>query len=614
MRIFYPLVSIVVPTKNSSPTLDACLQSVKDQTYQNIEIILVDNNSTDITKEIAHKYTDKVYNKGPERSAQVNYGVEQASGEYVYKIDSDFVLDKDVVEQCVNEIQKGLDAIVVHNSPDVRVSWIAKIRKFEVDMYKYDITHSSARFVKKDVYKAIGGFNEKITAGEDYDLQNKLNRQGYKTGFIDAEALHLGEPTHILPHMMKYYMYGKDFVNYKSENEKESKEQLSFGRSVYLKNWKKFLRHPFLGIAFIIYNFFKFGFGSVGYFTMSQCFLYFSKPNARLLKSDYLDKKFVNIAEEVPYVSFILPTYNAEKYLDRCLTSVFALGYPNDKFEVIVGDGMSSDSTREIVSKYPVVLIDNPRRDAESAKYLCIQKAKGEIYVLLDADNIIASKDWLTKLVYPLVTNDEVFAVESNYLIASDFTTINTYANLLVIVDPLARMLASKPISTKKHDGYLIKRFAKNASPVAGANGFLWRASYVKEHLTRELEKFEETNMLNFAARQQEIQIANVPEVGIYHYYCESLSDYINKRRKIASKFLQRVTQKKDTWVSSRGVLIFVISVLYLSSIILPLFESVYRIIKSRKIAWLWHTFISVVTVFIYTTSAVSKYVTHERR
>ncbi|MDO8573024.1 MAG: glycosyltransferase family 2 protein [bacterium] len=259
------LVSVIIPTKNSSQFLEACLSSIKNQTYKNIEIIVVDNNSTDNTKAIAKKYTDKVYNQGPERSAQVNYGVSQATGEYVYKVDSDFVLDPQVVEQCVRKAGDGYEAIVVHNSPDVRVSWIAKIRKFEVDMYKYDITHSSARFVRKDVYEKIGGFNSAITAGEDYDFQNKLNRGGFKTGFIDAEALHLGEPTNFWKHMMKYYHYGKDFVNYKKENSEEAKEQLSFGRGVYFKNWAKFVRHPMLGAGFIFYSLFKFGFGGFGY-------------------------------------------------------------------------------------------------------------------------------------------------------------------------------------------------------------------------------------------------------------------------------------------------------------------------------------------------------------
>jgi len=260
-----PLVSVIIPTKNSARTLDKCLKSIQDQTYPNIEIILVDNNSIDNTKEIAKKYTNKVYNKGPERSAQTNYGVKKSSGEYVYKIDSDFILDPEVVSQCVQKANEGYDAVVVHNSPDINVSWIAKVRKFEVDMYKYDITHSSARFVKKEVYNNISGFNPNITAGEDYDFQNKLNRAGYKTGFIDAEALHLGEPTHLIPHLKKYFDYGKDFINYEKENKEESSKQLGVFRSVYFRNWKKFLKHPLMTIIFVYYTTLKYLFGGLGF-------------------------------------------------------------------------------------------------------------------------------------------------------------------------------------------------------------------------------------------------------------------------------------------------------------------------------------------------------------
>lgn len=261
-----PLVSVIVPTKNSDEFLEACLASISGQTYTNTELIVVDNHSTDNTQEIAKQYTDKIFTKGPERSAQVNYGVEKSKGDYVYKVDSDFVLDSEVIAQCIKKANKGFDAVVVHNSPDVRVGWIAKIRKFEVDMYKYDITHSSARFVKKDVYQKIDGFNPAITAGEDYDFQNKLNRAGYKTGFIDAEALHLGEPKKLLPHMKKYYAYGKDFVNYKKLNNDESKDQLKINRSVYRNNSIQFIKHPFISISFLVYNVLKYSFGGAGYF------------------------------------------------------------------------------------------------------------------------------------------------------------------------------------------------------------------------------------------------------------------------------------------------------------------------------------------------------------
>lgn len=260
-----PLVSIIVPTKNSTRYLDRCLSSIKNQTYNNFEIIVVDNFSTDNTVTIAKKYTKKVFKKGNERSAQVNFGVKQARGEYVYKVDSDFLLDKNVVKQCLQKIKQGYDAVVVHNSPDITVSWIAVIRKFEVDMYKYDLTHASARFVKKDIYIKIGGYNEKITAGEDYDFQNKINKANYKTSFIDAEAIHLGEPKSFLKHMLKYYNYGSNFVSYQQYNIEESKKQLGFFRKVYFQNWKQFIRQPILGIGFIFYNICKYSFGGAGF-------------------------------------------------------------------------------------------------------------------------------------------------------------------------------------------------------------------------------------------------------------------------------------------------------------------------------------------------------------
>lgn len=260
-----PLVSVIITTKNSERTLNKCLNSIKEQTYPNIELMVVDNNSKDKTKEIAKKYTKLVFNKGPERSAQRNFGAEKARGEYLYFVDADFVLENGVIQQCINKIQEGFNAIVVHNTPDISISWIAKIRKFETDMYRCDLSHSAARFFNKKIFLGIKGYNEEVTAGEDYDIQNKLNRGGYKTSFIEAEAIHLGEPTSFWRHMGSYYNYGKDFRNYKRYNKQESKKQLGFLRPVYFKHWKKFVRNPIMGMGFIFYHISKFIAGGLGY-------------------------------------------------------------------------------------------------------------------------------------------------------------------------------------------------------------------------------------------------------------------------------------------------------------------------------------------------------------
>jgi glycosyltransferase involved in cell wall biosynthesis len=316
--------------------------------------------------------------------------------------------------------------------------------------------------------------------------------------------------------------------------------------------------------------------------------------------------KKIKVKQELPYISYIIPTYNAEKFLKRCLDSIFMQDYPKDLYEVLIADGRSIDETLNIINTYKntndnIKLLINFQRDSDNGKYIALKEAKGEILVFLDSDNIIVTSTWLQKMVVPLMENPDLLGVESNYLIADDFPAINTYSNLLVIVDPLARLLASKPYKAIKKNGYDIKYFAKNSAPVAGANGFLWRKSIVEKYNDMSTYKFAETNLLAEIALVQEVSYANIPNVGIYHYYCTNINDYFKKRVKIAKKFLKRRSQKDMIWTEQRGLLRFYSSVLYLLSVIGPSIEACINFVRSRRIEWLWHPFISFSTVIIYT-------------
>ncbi len=76
------------------------------QSSKNIELIVVDNNSTDGTKTIAQKYTNKVYNFGPERSAQRNYGAAKSKGKYPVFLDADMELSPLHLPEFVQAIKK----------------------------------------------------------------------------------------------------------------------------------------------------------------------------------------------------------------------------------------------------------------------------------------------------------------------------------------------------------------------------------------------------------------------------------------------------------------------------------------------------------------------------
>jgi len=301
-----------------------------------------------------------------------------------------------------------------------------------------------------------------------------------------------------------------------------------------------------------------------------------------------------------PTVSFIIPTYNVEKYIKRCLDSIFVQDFPKEKFEVIVADGGSSDRTLSILGDYNIVLIHNPARDCDDGKFLALNQAKGEFVALVDSDNIIAASDWLRQMVQPLMEDPSLIGVESNYLIAEDFSSINVYANLLVIVDPLARMLANHPSQVELRNGYMVKRYKRGTVPVAGANGFIWRKSVIDAFNDKSAGKFAEANLLSKIAYVQEIAYANIPNQGIYHYYCITFLDYMRKRRKIARKFLGRKSRYEQTWVDQRQTTFFLLCTLYLGTIVGPTIEAVANVWKSRKKEWLWHPVVSFFTVAIY--------------
>lgn len=96
-----------------------------------------------------------------------------------------------------------------------------------------------------------------------------------------------------------------------------------------------------------------------------------------------------------PFISVIIPVYNSGKTLSRCLEAVINQSYGRDKYEIIIVDNMSRDSSREIIKKFPVTFLsEDTIQSSYAARNKGIKEAKGDILAFTDADCIV-SDQWL---------------------------------------------------------------------------------------------------------------------------------------------------------------------------------------------------------------------------
>ena len=173
------IVSVIITTREESDNIANCLDSVAKQDYpkEKIEIIVVDNDSTDKTVEIARRYTDKVYNFGPERSAQRNFGVEKGRGKYALYLDADMILSLGVVKECVDKCEnKNCIALYIPERVIGKGFW-AKVRDFERSFYNATVI-DCVRFIRRDKFLEIDGFDENLTGPEDWDFDRRIKATG----------------------------------------------------------------------------------------------------------------------------------------------------------------------------------------------------------------------------------------------------------------------------------------------------------------------------------------------------------------------------------------------------------------------------------------------------
>ena len=241
MEVSNPLISVVVPVYNAEKYLDKCIESIINQKYSNLEIILVDDGSKDNSLGLCKKYAknDKRIKVIPKENGGVstarNVGIEAASGDFIAFIDSDDYIDENMY---FNMIQKASEY-----ECDIVMCDCYKVNCDKKEVFTHDIR--SGFYNKEQLYSEYFGkllmldsinypptvSNWLMLISADIIKDNKLK---YKEGIKFSEDLLFGSQVMYYANSF-YYLKGECYYNY-------TNNPTSVTNTYYEKKWDNFMK------------------------------------------------------------------------------------------------------------------------------------------------------------------------------------------------------------------------------------------------------------------------------------------------------------------------------------------------------------------------------------
>ena len=189
-----PLVSIIIPTLNEEKILEKTLRSLRELHSIPYEIIVSDGRSTDRTIEIAKKYADKVVvYEGTIRQTIANgrnLGGNAARSEYLLFLDADMYIPdiNTFFEKALDDFRtRKLVALTAYlkvfpemaNIPDKFLYWFFNRMFYILDnVFHYGVSYGEFQMVRGDIYKKLGGYNERLAVAEDHEFFKRVSREG----------------------------------------------------------------------------------------------------------------------------------------------------------------------------------------------------------------------------------------------------------------------------------------------------------------------------------------------------------------------------------------------------------------------------------------------------
>lgn len=265
------LVSIVIPTRNSGSTLEACLASIARQTHRSLEVLVVDGNSADATGRIATGYNVSLLLFDPhlprgtfDAPHRRNFGAAHSTGDFLYFVDADMELGPTVVADALSLCGQGYDAVIIPEDSFGDGIW-ARAKTLERRCYLGDDNVEAPRFLSRTAWAAVGGLDETLRGGgDDWDLYQKLKEVGFRVGRSQSGVRHNEGRLTLRRLARKRFMYGQDALRYVAKRPRRGLASYFPIRKGYILNWRLLAMHPFVTSCVVLMRVVEYSAGAAG--------------------------------------------------------------------------------------------------------------------------------------------------------------------------------------------------------------------------------------------------------------------------------------------------------------------------------------------------------------
>jgi glycosyltransferase involved in cell wall biosynthesis len=377
-----PKVSIVIPVYNGSNYLKEAIDSALAQTYKNIEIIVVNDGSTDngATEKIAKSYGKKIRYYSKENggvATALNLGIEKMKGEYFSWLSHDDLYYPDKVEKQIRFLNDNkLKHIVLYSNYEVIDKNSRHLAFIEHDHYMLTIKPEYALLrgcvngitllIPKDAFEGENPFDPDLRCTQDYELWRRIIRK--------YEFVHMDE---ILSKTREHA--GQDSVNHPRILVEGNPLWIGMMEDLSVQTKKRLE-----GSEYVFYLNMYFHLRKSPYKEAAE----FAKEKAHKLYAKLAHK----VVDKDPLISVIIPCYNQGKYVDDAVESILKQTYKNYEI-IIINDGSTDEYTNKLLSDYhkPKTRVYTTNNQGLTlARNYGVSAAKGGLIQLLDADDYIS--------------------------------------------------------------------------------------------------------------------------------------------------------------------------------------------------------------------------------